>query len=144
MRILTNIFLVLLVLGVARLNTYTKSPDLTPAESNVLRTITYGVGSGLLINTVCGIAAPSLDPEIPSSDSFMSCAPFGIGGSLIVARIYVFTTGGWGLEHWWYLNQLPKLAENGIRGVLGLNHKPQPVKPVFPVKQEQIPVRSEL
>ncbi|KAH8202079.1 hypothetical protein TruAng_003747 [Truncatella angustata] len=147
MRIFTKITLFLLALGVAKLNTYTNSPHLTLAESHVLKAITYGVGSGLLINTVCGIAAPSIDPEISSSDSFMSCAPFGMAGTLIVARVYVFTTGGWGMEHWWYLNHLPRRVENGIRNVIGVQQRPLPSNPLRQVKSresESVADHSEL
>lgn len=144
MRTFTKILLFLLVLGLAKLNTYTKSPHLSTAESHVLKTITYGVGGGLLVNTLCGMAAPGLDPEIPSSDSFMSCAPFGLAGSVIVARTYVFVTGGWGIEQWWYANQLPRRVESGIREVLGLEQKPLPAKPFRQVKPEEVPVKEEL
>lgn len=147
MRTVTKIFLFILVLALAKLNTYTKSPHLTPAESHVLRTITYGVGAGLAVNTVCGMAAPNLDPDIPSSDSFISCAPFGLAGSVIAARVYVFVTGGWGIEQWWYANQLPRKIENAVRGVLELEQKPLPafpLKPVKPVPAEQVEERSEL
>jgi hypothetical protein len=144
MRLFTNILLLLMILGVVKLNTYTQSPHLTPAESHVLKTITYGVGSGVLINTVCAMAAPAIDPEIPASDSFTSCAPFGLAGSLIVARVHVFTTGGWGAEQWWYLNQLPKIAENAFRDLLGFPQKPMPSKPVMSVDRDEFLGRAEL
>ncbi|ETS77315.1 hypothetical protein PFICI_11189 [Pestalotiopsis fici W106-1] len=144
MRLFTKVFLCLLVIGLAKLNAYTKSSQVTPAESHVLKTITYGVGAGLLVNTVCGIAAPSLDPDIPASESFMSCSPFGFAGSLIVARVYVFTTGGWGFEQWWYVNQLPRVAENGLRDALGFAQRPLPSKPVFPTKPGEFTERAEL
>lgn len=141
MRTLTKIILFILVLGLAKLNTYTKSPHLSPAESHVLRTITYGVGGGLLVNTVCGMAAPGLDPEIPDSDSFMSCAPFGLAGTVIVTRAYVFMSGGWGMEQWWYANQLPLRVENSLRDLLGWEQRSLPVKPVRRVKGG--PVQAE-
>lgn len=138
MRLITKFFLLLLALGLVKLNTYTKSSQVTPAESHVLKTITYGIGAGLLINTACGLAAPSLDPDIPASDSFASCSPFGLAGSLIVARVYVHTTGGWGWEQWWYVNEkLPVVAGNGVRGALGLAQRPLPSKPVLSSAQAE-------
>lgn len=144
MRLFTRFLLFLMVLGLAKLNSYTKSPQITPTQSQVLKTITYSLGGGLLMNTVCGIVAPSLDPDIPSSDSFMSCSPFGLAGSLIIARVHIFTTGGWKFEHWWYVNQLPRIAENGIRGALGFTERPLPSTPDFPIKTEQFAGRAEL
>lgn len=134
MRTLTKLIIFILVLGLAKLNTYSRSVYLPPAESHVLRTIMYGVGGGLIVNTVCGMAAPGLDPEIPSSDGFMSCAPYGLAGAAIVTRIYVFMTGGWGMEQWWYLNQLPLRIDNGVREVLGWEQRPLPPRPARLVK----------
>ncbi|KAI1860536.1 hypothetical protein JX265_009935 [Neoarthrinium moseri] len=124
MRLFTKIFLFFVALFLARLNSFTRSPTLTPAEAHVLKTVTYGLGGGLLINTLCGIAAPSIDPQVAAADGFMSCAPFGLAGTVITARVYVFTTGGWGMEQWWYANQLPRVVENAVREKLGWEQRP--------------------
>lgn len=143
MRLFTKFLIFLMVIGLAKLNNYTKSPHITPAQSQVLKTITHSLGGGLLMNTVCGIAAPRLDPDIPSSDSFMSCSPFGLSGALIITRVHIFTAGGWKFDHWSYFYQLPRIAENGIRGALGFAERPLP-RPDLPIKTEQFAGRAEL
>ncbi|KAI0130014.1 hypothetical protein BJ170DRAFT_593551 [Xylariales sp. AK1849] len=121
MRTLTKVLLFVIVLGISKLNTYSKLPEHSPAESHVLRTITYGLGGGMLINTLCGMTAPQIDAEISPNDGFMSCAPFGLAGTLVVARMYIFATGGWGREQWVYANQL--VGWSGEQGEWGKETK---------------------
>lgn len=73
---------------------------------------------GLVINTVCGIVAPRLDPEIRSEDGFASCTPFGLVGAAIVGRMYVYGSGGWGPAEYSYARQLPKSLRAMLRDAL--------------------------
>lgn len=123
MRTLTTILLLVALFGLARLNTYASSPDVSRAESHVLKTIVYGLGGGLLINGLCGTAAPHLDPEIKASDGFVSCVPFGVAATVATARIYTFDIGGWTNEEWWYARHLPRTVETGLRDMLGMNEE---------------------
>jgi hypothetical protein len=121
MRAFTTILLLAALFGLARLNTYASSPDLSRAESHVLRTIAYSVGSGLLTNGLCGILAPRLDPEIKAKDAFTSCMPFGLAGTAITIKLYMFATTSWKAEEWQYAKQLPRRAEITVMDVLGMN-----------------------
>jgi hypothetical protein len=140
MRTLTNILVFILILaGTGKLNTYTQQPHLHPAEARVLEMVTYGLGGGLAVNTVCAFAAPYLDPDIPGRDGFVSCAPYGILASCITSRLYVYLTGGWALEEWWFARRLPRrlpahvavMMGYGVSGleVAGLQTTKQPREP---------------
>lgn len=115
MHVFSVLFVVLSAALIHQLYSTASTDQVSRFEADVLRTLTFSLGTGLAINVGCALVARNLDEAILPGTEMWSCAPYGTISGALITRAHIFGLGGYKPEHWAYVYSLPRRAQGWVR-----------------------------
>ncbi|KAH8886517.1 hypothetical protein GQ53DRAFT_750542 [Thozetella sp. PMI_491] len=80
------------------------------ADRHVLTTSVYSLGGATMVNTACVLIGAQYNLVEPAGAEMEACVPYTLATAGVIARIYMWSTGGFREEEWAYVKSTPYRA----------------------------------